>query len=243
MHKYNAISTADLEYTAPIGAAKLDRAIDLLELPAEPQVLDLAATNGEVLIRILEQYGGSARAVEQNPIYLARLHAEAATRVPDSPIELVDADPYELDLPNDAHDLVVCIDAAPFGDLPETIRRTWALVRSGGVVLLGQRFWVREPHPDYLELLGVGPDTYCTHADLVALAVSEGFTPLYAVTSSVDEMDHHEGMAIRAIERFLRASPGDTHAAAFRERVRRWRDGYLKWGRDTLAFGLYVLLK
>ncbi|MCA9517097.1 MAG: hypothetical protein KC635_19275, partial [Myxococcales bacterium] len=162
---------------------------------------------------------------------------------PDLEVEVVDAEPYELDLPNDAHDLVVCVDANPFGDVAETMRRTWALVRSGGVVLFGQRFWMREPHPDYLELLGVGPDTYTTHAELVALALAEGFTPLYVVASSVDEMDHHEGMGTRAVERFLRASPGDTHAAAFRERVRRWRDGYFAWGRDTVGFGLYVLLK
>jgi len=27
------------------------------------------------------------------------------------------------------------------------------------------------------------------------------------------------------------------------ERIRRWRDGYLRWGRDTLGFGLYLFYR
>ncbi len=135
------------------------------------------------------------------------------------------------------------MDEHPWGDFRETLARTWAMVRSGGMALIGERYWRTDPDPDYLDFMGFGPDHHATHAGNVALAVKESFTPMYACTACEDEIDHHEGLCLRSVERFLRANPGDTHAAAFRERVRKLRDAYLKWGRDSVGFGVYLLLK
>ena len=44
----------------------------------------------------------------------------------------------------------------------------------------------------------------------------------------------------RAIERYVAEQPDDADGPAMLERVRRWRDGYLRWGRDTLGFGVYL---
>jgi len=34
--------------------------------------------------------------------------------------------------------------------------------------------------------------------------------------------------------------PEDPDVPAMLERIRRWRDGYLHWGRETLGFGVYL---
>ena len=38
----------------------------------------------------------------------------------------------------------------------------------------------------------------------------------------------------------VRANPHDPDAQAMLERIRPWREAYLRWGRDTLGFGLYL---
>jgi hypothetical protein len=45
------------------------------------------------------------------------------------------------------------------------------------------------------------------------------------------------------MERYLDANPDDPDSGAMALRIRAWHDAYLRWGRDTLGFGFYVLLK
>ena len=70
--------------------------------------------------------------------------------------------------------------------------------------------------------------------------VEQGLTPLYTAVSGEDEWDHFEG-------RFwcsrLRAEVGtapDAKRVEKRQRALRWQDAYLRWGRDTLGFALYL---
>jgi len=241
--KYASIAHADLDLAAPISLDRLDRVVDLLELRPGARVLDLACNKGEALIRVCERWGATGVGLDPSPSFLAAARAEAAARLPDGSLELKQCEPFELEIEPESFDLVICLGSRPFGDFAGTLAQTWPMVRSGGLLLVGDSYWRREPAPDYLDALGIGPDNNASHADNVALTVAESFTPLYCVAASHEEIDHYEGMCTRAVERFLRANPGDTHADAFREFVRHWRDAYLKWGRAAVGFGVYVLLK
>lgn len=242
-YKYPSIAHADLDVVAPVSLERLDRLVDLLELPPGARVLDLTCGKGELLIRVCERWGVGGVGLDPSPSFLAAARAEAAARLPPGTVELRQIEPDELEVEPESFDLVVVMNARPFGDYRETLRRTWPMVRSGGLLLVGERYWRHDPDPDYLDALGIGPESNGTHADNVALALAESFTPLYVVASSHEEIDHYEGMCTRAVERFLRASPGDGHSDAFREHVRHWRDAYLRWGRDAVGFGVYLLLK
>ncbi|MCC6194158.1 MAG: class I SAM-dependent methyltransferase, partial [Burkholderiales bacterium] len=35
----------------------------------------------------------------------------------------------------------------------------------------------------------------------------------------------------------------DPDVPAMLERIRKWRDGYLRWGRDTLGFAVYLFYR
>jgi len=241
--KYQSIAHADLDFLAPVSLGKLDRVIDLLELRPGASVLDLACGKAELLIRICERWNATGVGLDPSPAFLAGARAEAAARLPAGAVQLHELEAEDFAVEPEGHDLVIVMNARPFGDFRETLRRAWAMVRSGGLVLVGERYWLGPPDPDYLDFLGIGPDSNGSHADNVALAVAESFTPIYIAAASCDEIDHYEGACMCSVERFLRANPGDSHADAFRERVRKWRDAYLRWGRDGVGFGLYLLLK
>lgn len=53
----------------------------------------------------------------------------------------------------------------------------------------------------------------------------------------------YEGRYCGAIERYIEANPDDPDIDAMAKRIRPWHDAYLRWGRDTLGFGFYFLLK
>ena len=58
-----------------------------------------------------------------------------------------------------------------------------------------------------------------------------------------DDLDHYAGLYIRAVEAWCLDNPRDLDATAARDRIRTWRDTYLKWGRETLGFAVYLFQK
>jgi hypothetical protein len=59
------------------------------------------------------------------------------------------------------------------------------------------------------------------------------------VTSN-ETWDEYEGLYRLTMLQFLDRNPDDEDCAAFRAHSDRWYDGYLRWGRDTMGFALYL---
>lgn len=242
--KYDSIAHAEHDILCPMTRSRIEYVVESMALKPDARVLDLAAGKGELFIRILERFGCGGDAIEPSPLFQAAMRAEVANRLDPEKVKLIEQEPFELEFEPESFDAVVCLASRPFGDLRETFARSWAMVRTGGLLLLGEWHWNdSELDYDYLESLGCSEETYLTHDDLIALAVKEDFTPMYAGTASRQDIDHYESQTMLAVERWLRANPGDPFAAAIRERARKWRDAYLKWGRYELGFGLYLFLK
>jgi hypothetical protein len=137
-------------------------------------------------------------------------------------------------------DLVMNVGAIPEGGYRAMLRSMRAWARPGGLLLVGEGFWAREPAAAYLEAFGVPRDNYGTHADNVFGAIEEGLVARYAMTSNADAWDHFEGRYANAVERYVATHPDDPDAPAMKARITRWREIYLRWGRDTLGFGTYL---
>ena len=116
-------------------------------------------------------------------------------------------------------------------------------VRPGGRILVGEGYWKREPHPDYLAVLGGIRDDLTDHTGNIAVGEREGLTLLHASESTLEEWDQFEGLYARTVEEYAAAYPEDADSAEMSTRITRWRDAYLRWGRDTLGFGLYLFLR
>jgi len=242
--KYDSIAHAEHDIFCPMSRAKIDFVIDLLGLPPDARALDLAAGKGELLIRVCERYGCKGEGLEPSPFFLAAARGEAGSRLEPDQAKFLEHEAFELEVDPETFDLIICIGNRPYGDLAETLRRAWAMVRTGGHLLLGEWHWTcDDPDPAYIDFLGCGTDAYETHPGIVAMGTKESFTPIYTATSNLDEIDHYESLSMCSIERWLRFNPGDVHASAIRERSRKWRDAFLKWGRIELGFGLYLFLK
>jgi hypothetical protein len=65
-----------------------------------------------------------------------------------------------------------------------------------------------------------------------------GLVPIYAVVCSEDEWDRFEWLNLH--ERYQSRQPDDPGLPALIAELDAWRDIYLRWGRNTLGFGLYL---
>lgn len=242
--RFSTIAHRDHDFCNPISSEKVDRIIGLLDLSAGQSVLDVGCGKGELLVRIVERHPVRAVGIDLNPHFLGEARAKAASRAPGADLVLLQMDMADYRAERESFDVGICVGSThAFGSYRKTLKMLPALVRPGGLVLVGEGYWKREPDPGYLEALGAVPDELASHAGNVAIGEREGLTPLYSVASTEAEWDHYEGLYNCAVERFAYTYPDDPDFDAMRDRIRRWREVYLRWGRETLGFGLYLFRK
>lgn len=239
--KYTVVSHRGLAHCNPVSPAKIDSLIELLGLTPTATVLDLGCGKAELLLRLVERYGARAVGVDLSVPLLAEARQQAARRDLAGRLTLHEADAATFAAPAAGFDLGLCIGASHiFGGLVPTLDRLREFVRPGGLVLVGEGFWQREPDPAYLQVMGAARDELKTHAENVGAGVALGLVPHYAMVSSPDDWDRYEWLHCRAVELYAEAHPEDPDTPALLERIRAWRDIYLRWGRETLGFGLYL---
>lgn len=234
----------------PTSVAKLDAVIDLLDLPVGSRVLDIAAGKGEFLLRTAARWGGAdgsgfrAVAVDLSPFVIRDLREAAAKRVPAAQIEPLVMDGAAYRAEPSSFDLTSCLGASwTFGGHRSTLRALASAVRPGGKVLVGEPFWIGEPDPEYLAATGLGRGEFGSHEENVAAGVAEGLVPWLALVSSTDEWDLYETLQWRAAARFAVDNAGDPDLPEVRMRTEKSRDEYLRWGRETVGWALYLFAR
>ncbi len=243
-YKYSVISHQDFVYCNPLSVAKMEALIAVLELDSASRVLDIGAGKAELLIRLVECYGVSAVGVDRNTEFLQIAREQAAKRIPDGNLQLLEIDVADFQAEPASFDLAICMGASEvFGGYSGTLQHLASYVKPGGQILVAEAYWKREPEEAYLKAFGVPRDEYVSHAENVAIGVAQGLIPYYSAVSSDDDWDTYEWLHSRAIERYARQHPDDPDVPALLTRIREWRNLYLRWGRDTFGFALYLFQK
>ncbi len=226
---------------SPVSDAQLGRLIGLLDLPPGARVLDLCCGKAEVLFRVLEAYpGATGVGVDRSPALLAEARAEADRRGLAERVSLREGDAWEEPV-GEGFDAVLSLGGAyPNDDRRAFYAGLWAKAGAGGVVLVGDGFFVTPPDAGDLAADGWTEEDIPRHGDHVALARTVGLHALYTTAAGPEAWDDYEGLYLRAIERWARGHPDDPEAGAMVEFVRWWHGRYLDWRRDHLGFGLYL---
>jgi SAM-dependent methyltransferase len=245
--KFFDITHRDHAVFNPTNPRRLDELVGLLDLPASPQILDIACGKGELLLRTVERYGGrdgagvTGAAIDLSPYFVRDVRAALAARAPAAGMEVHEMDGADYRAEPASFDLAMCLGASwTFGGHLGTLRFLAAAAKPGGQVLVGEPSWMREPDPAYLESARFRRDEFATHQGNVEIGVGEGLEPLLAWVSSGEDWDRYETLQWRAAARYAATHPDDADVPDLLDRVARARHEYLAWGRDTLGWALYL---
>lgn len=243
-HKFSAIAHREHAYCNPIAAAKIERALDLLPLDAKADVLDLGCGRGELALRIIERFGARVTGVDHSAPMLDAARERAQARGLLGRLELIELDIAKLKPEPDSFDLAAMLGGGGVAGGIAGICATLAgWTRRGGHVLIGEGYWARQPSAEYLAHLEGREEELRDHRGNVQAGIEAGLIPLHAFVASADDWDEYEWRYSRSVERYALEQPSDPDVPAMLERIRRWRDGYLRWGRDMLGFGVYLFLR
>ena len=242
-YKFTVIGHRNLSICNPLSSEKVNKAISLLDLKPDDRVIDFGAGKGEILVRTMERYGSRGTAVELQEGLISDFTKISEGRVPTNKISLIlkEAKSFlKTDL-KEPFDAGFCIGSShAFGTYIDALEALKKSVITDGLILMGNGYWKQTPAPEFLAFMESNADELGSHESNIVLAESLGLTPLWSCVASEDDWDEYEWQYSRSIEEYVRAHPQDPDSPAMKERIKRWRNATLKWGRDTFGFGLYL---
>ena len=226
----------------PTSEEKLARLVELLRLPTDAQVVDIACGKGEFLIRLAEAYGARGVGIDISPFFVADAERRLETWASGVGITFTQMNGSDFS-PDEPHsfDLASCIGASwVFGGHAGTLEALIRMVKPGGWVIVGEPYWAQEPSEDYLEASGVAREDFGSHFSNAEAGERRGLDLVHAIVSSNDDWDTYEGLQWYAMAEYARTHPDDPDLAEVVERVEKARATYLRWGRDTLGWAIYM---
>ncbi len=240
MWKYFKITHDCHEICNPMSSAKLDELIGLLKLNPGSTLLDIACGKGEIMAKIAERYDVSGVGIDLSPYFAAYTERKLKERVPGVKLNILQMDgaDYKAD---QLFDLGMCIGASwVFQGHRGTLRALKAMTKPGGLILAGEPFWMKEPDEAYLAAEGFKRDSWGTHFENVRTGEEEGLVPLYTLVSNPDDWDRYETLQWYAVEKYAEANPEDKDRKEVLDRIANQRTTYLRWGRDTVGWAIYL---
>jgi SAM-dependent methyltransferase len=237
-HRYHLICN-------PTSQEKLDGLVELLRLPSGAPVVDIASGKGEFLVRLAETYGVSGFGIDISPHFIRDARARLKARVPQSEVVFreMDGATFVPDSPQ-SFALASCIGASwVFGGHGATLDALNRFVAPGGWIVVGEPFWLQEPVEEYLKASDATSASFATHAENAAAGEERGLELAYTLVSNKDDWDRYEGLQWYSVSEYARAHPDDPDLREIVDRVNNERSLYLRWGRETIGWAMYVFRK
>ncbi|MGG0175146.1 class I SAM-dependent methyltransferase [Gottfriedia acidiceleris] len=242
-NKFSEIAHRNHTFYNPVSVEKINRILQYASIQSGNKIIDIGAGTCELLIRMVEYYGVLATAIELYEGAIDEAKRRAADRIPLDSIQFIkgDAKIEILQLADHTFDMGICIGSThALGGLVETLDTLRKCVKKGGYILIGEGYWKQQPSEEYLKAIGAEESELRSHFENVKEGEQLGLIPLWSYTTNEDEWDEYEWLYAMSIENYCYEHPDDPDHDAMLQRIRMWRSTYLKWGRDTLGFSLYL---
>lgn len=242
--RFHEIAEANHRIQNPLSEEKLIRLGYICGLNRGTRVLDLACGKGELLCRWAEQFGIKGTGVDISAVFLDAAQQRARELNVWSEVNFVQADAAEYPQPFHQYDIVSCIGATWIGGgLIGTlnIMRQALKDETSGLFIIGDIFWQSAPNAAVRSALGLADDAISDLGSLPDLFQQARLELVHMLIATRDEFDHYYASQWMTVYQWLRDHPQDPDAPAIREWMGRSQRSYLKYERDYLGWGVFVL--
>jgi hypothetical protein len=138
-------------------------------------------------------------------------------------------------------DLSMCLGASwVFENHHGTLQALTQMTKPGGLVVVGEPFWLKDPEEDYLEATQMTRESFRSHNENVLVGEKMGLTCLYTLVSNQDDWDHYETLQWLSVNEHIQTYGDDPDNKEILEGMEKAKEIYLRWGRDTINWAIYI---
>ena len=228
----------------PLTSEKLATLGRALSPPPGTRMLDLACGTGELLCTWARDHQVSGTGVDLSTVFFAGAQARAAELGVADRVRFVhgDAADYVADQPVD---IACCLGATWIGNgLVGTVELLRRSLRPGGMMLIGEPYWRREP-PDQATVEGcyvTSRDEYRPLPELIEQFGELDCDVVEMVLADQDSWDRYVAAQWLNIRRWLDDNPDDELADQMRIELTTAPARHARYQREYLGWGVFALM-
>ncbi len=224
------------EKLATLGAA--------LRLEPGARVLDLGSGSGEMLCTWARDHGIIGVGIDMSRLFTEQAKRRAEELGVADRVEFIHGDAVGY-VAAEKVDVAACLGATWIGGgVVGTIELLAKSLRSGGIILIGEPYWLRLPPTEDVarECDASSISDFLMLPDLLASFGDLDYDVVEMVLADQEGWDRYEAAKWLTMRRWLEANPDDDFAKEVRARLTLEPERYVAYTREYLGWGVFALM-
>ena len=228
----------------PLTPEKLATLGEALRLEPGTRVLDLGSGSGETLCTWARDFGIVGTGIDMSQLFSAQAKLRAEELSVADRVEFIhgDAAGYVAD---EKVDVAACVGATWIGGgVAGTIELLAKSLRTGGIILIGEPYWVKlPPTEDVAKGCSAGSiSDYLMLPELLAYFGDLDYDVVEMVLADQEGWDRYEAAKWLTMRRWLEANPNDDLAKDVRTQLTSEPERYARYTREYMGWGVFALM-
>jgi SAM-dependent methyltransferase len=228
----------------PFTPEKLATLGAVLRLESGARVLDLGSGSGEMLCTWARDHGITGTGIDMSQLFTEQAKLRAKELGVADRVELIHGDAAGY-IAGEKADVAACLGATWIGGgVAGTIELLAESLRTGGIILIGEPYWLRLPPTDDVAkgCLAGSTSDFLTLPRLLASFRDLGYDVVEMVLADQDSWDRYEAAKWLTMRRWLEANPDDDLAKDIRAELTSAAERYAAYTREYLGWGVFALM-
>ena len=240
--RFHEISEGNHSILNPFTQTELMLLGEICRLDDSKRQLDLASGKGEMLCQWARQWGSRGVGVDISKVFLKAARQRAVELNVQNKVTFIEADAGKFSSNGEQFELVSCIGATWIGNgLTGTVELMKPMLKSGGLLLVGEPYWTETPPDEAYTSSNIGKDEFTTLIGTLDRFEAAGLKLVEMVLASHHTWDRYIAAQWWTVDEWLQAHPNDADAPALAEWIAASKRDYLQYSRHYLGWGVFVL--